>query len=286
MAPLLSALLTVLFLLLGLGAVTVMLLRLGRPDVPPTPRLLLLHRVFGWGFTAIFLVMLATMFDRFYAYWEEDPARIVAHYSAAFALMLILLLKVSIPRFFPGFRKHLFFLGTSLYLVAFLVAASALSHYLVRMTQNQPYISHAVLSAAPDLELGKQLTIDRCRTCHVLDSVLRTRTAIEWEKVVGSMAKLAWPRIRPDEAKQILHYLVTTRVPKTGTATTGFPDLDLHCLSCHEPDEIFLKKRTRKEWEELTRRMSDSAPLLVPLAQTDRIVEALVEAQRKMEALR
>ena len=31
------------------------------------------------------------MFARFYAYWEEDSARIVLHYSAAFALLLVLL---------------------------------------------------------------------------------------------------------------------------------------------------------------------------------------------------
>jgi hypothetical protein len=38
--------------------------------------------------------LIATMFGRFYAYWEEDSPRIVVHYTAAFALLVLLLLKL------------------------------------------------------------------------------------------------------------------------------------------------------------------------------------------------
>ena len=284
MNPFLSALLTSVMLLCGGAAVVVMMNRLGRPQQSPSPRQLVLHRLFGWPFVAAFLVLIATMFGRFYAYWEEDSPRIVIHYTAAFALLVLLLLKIAIARLYPGFRTHLFALGVLVFLLAFLTAASALSHYLVRMTQRAPYISHASLSSAPDLELGKQLLIERCRTCHVLDTILRPRPAKAWENVVDAMAKLAWPRIRPDEARQILHYLVTTRIPREPSAGTGYEVLDEHCLPCHEPAEVFKSPRTREEWVEVVARMSRIAPELVHVADHGPIVDALLAAQAREAA--
>ena len=286
MNPLLSAILTSVLLLCGAAAAVVMLNRLGRPQGEPSPRQLILHRVFGWAFVAAFLVLIATMFVRFYAYWEEDSPRIVIHYTAAFALLVLLLLKIAIARRYPGFRTHLFALGVVVFLLAFLTAASALSHYLVRMTQRAPYISHASLSSAPDLELGKQLLIERCRTCHVLDTILRPRPAKAWENVVDAMAKLAWPRIRPDEARQILHYLITTRVPRDPSAGTGYEVLDEHCLPCHEPAEVLAGQRSREEWVAVVARMSEIAPELVHVADHGRIVDALLAAQSKAAAPR
>lgn len=281
MPPLPSAILTCVFLLCGVGATTVMMIRLGRLENQPGSRLLYLHWIFGWGFTAAFLVMLTTMFGRFYAYWEEDPARIVFHYTAAFALLVLLTIKIAVPRLFPRLRSHLFLLGSGVFLLAFLTAASALSHYLVRITQRAPYISHSDISTDPDLDLGKELFIQRCRTCHIIDTILRQRPAREWEKVVNAMSKLAWPRIRPDEAKQILHYLTETRVPREKPVGTGVAVLDMHCLPCHKPDEIFAKTRDRKGWEVVVKEMSGISPENVPAAQFGPIVDALVEEQAK-----
>ncbi|MHB8762911.1 MAG: hypothetical protein ACYDA8_00995 [Deferrisomatales bacterium] len=279
MSPLLSTLLTSLFLLCGAAAVVVMMNRLGRPGSQPSPRQLVLHRVFGWAFAASFAVLFGTMFGRFYAYWEEDPARIVFHYTASFALLLLLLLKVAIARFYPGFKKHFFVLGISVFFFAFLTVAGALSHYLVRMTQREPYISHGGISTAPDLELGKQLLIERCRTCHLLDKILQPRPAEAWGTVVDAMAKLAWPRIRPDEAQQILHYLTTTRVPRAPASGTGQTVLDEHCLICHSSAEIFARPRARQEWDAVVLQMSDMAPDLVPATRHAVLVEALLAAQ-------
>lgn len=281
MPPLPSALLTGLLLACGAAAVVVMMNRLGRPQSEPGARQLVLHRVFGWAFVAAFLLLFGTMFGRFYSYWEEDSPRIVLHYTAAFTLLLLLLLKIAITRFYPGFRKHLFLLGFSVFLLAFLTAASALAHYLVRMTQRTPYISHAGISSAPDLELGKQLFIERCRTCHVLDAILKPRPAKAWETVVDAMAKLAWPRIRPDEAKQIFHYLSTTRVPGGPSVGTGSTVLDEHCLPCHEPAELLVSPRTREAWDRVVKRMSDTSPSLVPANYHAQIVDALLEVQSR-----
>ncbi|TAL18411.1 hypothetical protein EPN96_01180 [bacterium] len=231
----------------------------------------------------MFLVLFVTMFVRFYSFWEEHPARIVFHYTTAFAIPLLLLLKIAIPGKYPGFRKHLFPLGVFVLLLSFLTAGSGLAHYFVRMTQQKPYLSHAPDKGEPDLAMGKELLIERCSTCHLLETVLRPRPAHNWEKVVEEMTMIAWPRIRPDEATQILFYLTETRSPKAGSAAAP-TELETHCLSCHEPGEIFAKQRTRQEWDAVVRAMADIAPEKVPVDQHDRIVDALVEAQSKAAA--
>jgi mono/diheme cytochrome c family protein len=286
MSPGASAFLTCILLLCGAAAVVIMLNRVGRPQGTPTPRQLVLHRLFGWAFVASFLVLLGTMFTRFYAYWEEDPPRIVLHYTLAFALLVLLALKVAIPRRYPGFRSHLFSLGISVFLLAFLTSSIGLAHYLVRVTQQTPYISHAHVSAIPDLALGKQLFIEKCSTCHLLDTIMRPRPAKDWERVVDDMTKLAWPRVRPDEATQILFYLTETRVPREGSPRTGLQELDVHCLPCHTLGEILSKPRTRPEWSAIVDRMSVTAPDQVPVLQHEQIVDALVAAQARQGAAR
>jgi mono/diheme cytochrome c family protein len=284
MTPLPSAILTCVFILCGIAAMMIMLNRLGGTESQPTPRQILWHQFFGWVFAASFVVLFATMFVRFYSFWEEHPPRIVFHYTVAFAIPLLLFLKIAIPRKYPSLRKHLFQLGVVVLLLALLTAGSGLAHYFVRLTQKTPYLSHAPDKAEPDLAMGKELFIERCGTCHLLENILRPRPAQNWEKVVEDMTMIAWPRIRPDEATQILFYLTETRSPKDGGA--GPSELQTHCFSCHETGEIFTKQRTRREWDAIVRAMTDIAPEKVPANQHDRIVDALVETQEKQEAKR
>ena len=171
-----------------------------------------------------------------------------------------------------------------MFLFAFVTTAGPLAHYLVRMTLREPYVSHEGISTEPDLELGKQLLIERCRTCHLLDRVMQPRPAEAWGTVVRAMTKLAWPRIRPDEAQQILHYLTTKRLPRGPVVGTGHTVLDAHCLICHEPAEIFARSRTRQEWDNVVRQMFGIAPDLVPASEHVRIVDALVDAEAKASA--
>lgn len=95
------------------------------------------------------------------------------------------------------------------------------------------------------------------------------------------MMVIAWPRIRPDEARQILFYLIETRSPKEVAKPS---ELETHCISCHESGEIFAKQRTRQEWDAIVRAMTDISPEKVPADQHDRILDALVEAQEKQAA--
>jgi hypothetical protein len=207
MTPEKTTILSVVFILLGAVAVGTMMLRTGRQGT--SPRLSTVHRVAGWTFTLLCLLLTVYMAGRMSRYWEELSPMVTVHCTLSVGLLLLLAVKVTVPRFFPGLSKHLFPLGFSVFLVAFSLVGVSGGFYLLRKLQKMPYVSHADLSGTDlDTPLGKQLFLTKCTTCHMPRDILHARSPEEWEGVVNAMVEEAAPRINPGEARQILHYLV------------------------------------------------------------------------------
>jgi hypothetical protein len=132
-----------------------------------------------------------------------------------------------------------------------------------------------------DERLGKELFIDKCATCHMLERIMQPRSVQSWETVVNEMVSLASPRITLDEAGQILHYLTLTHVPRTKEIPVEATLTQRHCLPCHEPAELFTKRYNRAGWAEIVRKMHKYDPDIVPLEKTDEIVDFLLKNQDK-----
>lgn len=209
MSPEQSSITSIIFIVLGGAAVFSMMMRLGRPSASRS--LLIVHRVTGWSFTLLFLIMTAVMTERMTRHWEALSALTTVHGTLAVTLLLLLLLKLVIPRFFPGLAKHLFLLGISVLLMAFTLVGISAGYYLVLKTRNIPYISHNDLSNSKlDAQRGKLILIVKCSTCHIVKDILANRySQKEWERIVNKMVKLAAPQITPGEARQIIYFLVT-----------------------------------------------------------------------------
>lgn len=208
MSPAISTIVSILFAALGAAAVISMMVRLGRQSTNTT--LLIIHRLAGWLFSLVFAVMITVMAERMTRHWEQLSALTTVHGTLAVALLLLLTLKLSIPRFFPGLSKHLFLLGVSAYLLAFTLVGISAGYYLVLQIRKIPYISHNDLSnTGLDAQRGKQFLIIKCATCHIVKDILVKNTPVEWERIVNRMVKLAAPQITPGEARQIIHFLTT-----------------------------------------------------------------------------
>jgi hypothetical protein len=219
-----------------------------------------------------------TMVMRIEEFWEPGAARVALHIALALAVLVLLAIKISIPRFFPRLSGHLFFLGVTVYTLSFTLVAITAGYYLVWKMNQKPYISHfAIENNIMDQDLGKQLFIDKCSTCHVLERIMQPRSPKDWERVINNMVALAAPRIKVDEATQILNYLVHNQVPKPATETDG-GIVARTCLRCHQPTEIFAANRTAEEWRMIVLQMNKIDPQVVPADQTDQIVQALMSA--------
>ncbi len=68
------------------------------------------------------------------------------------------------------------------------------------------------------------------------------------------MVDLAEPRITLDEASQILHYLSLTHVPKRAKPPESATLIEIHCLSCHEAQEIYSHRHSETGWREIIQR--------------------------------
>ncbi|MBT1075836.1 hypothetical protein KJB29_11260 [Geobacter grbiciae] len=134
------------------------------------------------------------------------------------------MLKLVIPRFFPGLLKHIVFIGFAVFLLAFTLVGISAGYYLALKIRKIPYISHNDLSNTElDSQRGKQFLIVKCATCHIVKDILSNNTPEEWERIVNRMVKLAAPQITPGEARQIIYFLTTEYSSRTGDPIRRIP---------------------------------------------------------------
>ena len=191
---------------------------------------------------------------------------------------MLLAVKIAIPRMFPGLSKHLFVFGISVYLVGFVLVGITAGYYLLQVSRNVPYISHATLPGRmEDPRLGLELFITKCSVCHQLREILTPRKPKEWEEIVTRMVKLAEPRISPDEAGQVLDYLQATRVPKPVTPAPGTSLIGRYCSPCHMVEDIERRRFDLTEWTKIVRRMSKRAPDIISSNKIKTIADSLAQ---------
>lgn len=287
MGPLWTTILSCVCLAFGAIAVYTMMARSGR-DISKPERYRIFHAVSGWIFILLFLVIFVFMIIRVENYWEESSPRIAIHVTLAVALLLMLVVKASIPRIFPKLGRHLFALGFTAYLAAFTLVGITAGYYLIWRLEEMPYISHTrfsehMVETMMDERLGKELFITKCSTCHILENIMQPRSVESWESVVNDMVALAEPRINLDEASQILHYLSLTHVPRSPDASEQASPVERHCLPCHEATEIYQHHLGRPAWMEIVRQMHEYDPNIVPEDKMEEIVDFLVTEQGSHE---
>lgn len=238
------------------------------------------HKVSGWIYVTLFFIIFIFMVSRIGDFWEEDSARIALHASLSVGLLFLLFIKIIIPRVFPRLGKHLFSLGIAVYFIGFILVGITGGYHLVWIYRQTPYISHAAIpDHMADLQLGKELFIMKCSTCHSLDKIMNFRSAENWADVVNEMMIHAEPRIKPDEASQILYYLTQTHVPKPLEPAEEATLLQRYCLPCHAASDILKHSYTRVGWLEITKEMNSYDPGIVPEDKIDEIVDYLIEFQ-------
>ena len=200
---------------------------------PATPnRATMAHRVFGYIFLAIYLVLLVQMIPRLWTYQIEFPARSVVHISLGMAVGTILVLKIAIVRFFLRLDHGLVpVLGTSILVGSVvLIGISAPAAFReaiattrlfteenrqrVRLLLVQAELDEAScerLSSTESLRAGQRVLRQDCIACHDLRTVLaRPRTPKNWRQTVRRMADRT-TLINPlDEDKQwqVTAYLI------------------------------------------------------------------------------
>ncbi len=233
-----NSVLGTLFLILAFATVFLMFKLWGYPfdkvkhksEAPP--RLMRLHRVLGVAYLLIYLVLMTQMVPRLWTYQVEFPARTVMHMVMGILIGTILILKLSILRWFRHFEEWMPMLGTGLLLctiilsslsIPFAVRAQSLdgsafsAETLERLNQLLPDAGFPVetklelLSTVSALRAGQHEMLNNCATCHDLRTVLiRPRPPSEWLQVIARMADKPNPQriISLEQQHRIAVYLM------------------------------------------------------------------------------
>src|SRR5579862_3686863 len=132
MSTITSAGLGIAFLVLGFAATFLMYYLWGFPFDKVTrtseaPKgLMRLHRVIGYLYGAVYVVMMSQMVPRMWQYQFELPPRTVAHLILGFLIGIILFIKIAIMRFFRHFEEWMPRLGTMMFGCTVLLLALSL----------------------------------------------------------------------------------------------------------------------------------------------------------------
>lgn len=216
-----NAVLGIVFLSLSFAAVFLMFKIWGYPfdkerHVSTAPRTLVaIHRIIGLCYLVLYLLLMTQMVPRVFDYQVEFSTRTVAHMMLGVTIGLLLIVKLSILRFFKHFSGVIPYLGCALlwcttmvvslsvpfafkasYWSQAAVGGSAFSELnLERVRKLIPTAGFpesaplAELSEASQLRAGRDVLLTRCVTCHDLKTILtRPRTPGDWVRTVERMA--------------------------------------------------------------------------------------------------
>ncbi len=217
----LSVTLGLLFLITGFAAVFLMFHLWGYPFDKATrtsaapPSLMRLHRILGWVYVLLYIVMMWEMVPRLWNYQVELPPRTVAHMCLGLTVGVVLVIKIAILRWFRHLEEWMPILGVTLLgctlmlsglsipfaLREFSLARSAVGGGVYsqenrdRVTQLLPQAEMpedaplAELASTAGLRAGRNVLVTKCVICHDLKTILvQPRTPSGWWKTVERMA--------------------------------------------------------------------------------------------------
>jgi mono/diheme cytochrome c family protein len=201
------------------------------------PGLMRLHHVIGYAYGFIYILLMTQMVPRLWSYQIEFPARTVAHLMLGMAIGVLLIVKISIVRWFKHLESTLVpFLGTLLFVCTFLlvglsvpfalkerflersaVGGTAFSSENIERVKRvlpkaglPPAANLDELTSLRSLREGRDVLLSKCVQCHDLRTVLlKPRTPDNWVQTVSRMAERSvFNPITEAEQWRVAAYLV------------------------------------------------------------------------------
>jgi cytochrome c5 len=189
------------------------------------------HRIMGFAFVVIYIILMWEMVPRLWEYQFELPARTIIHACMGIVIGVLLCTKISILRWFRHFGGALPTIGLSI-LTCTIILATLSIPFAVRAhdfgAAAEPANMERVERVLSGVDFGEELNIkalvtketfeaglniltSKCAVCHDMRTILiKPRTGKGWYSVVDRMTKkpnLGSPITRSD-VLQVTAYLV------------------------------------------------------------------------------
>jgi cytochrome c2 len=172
---LLKTILALIFLVVGVIAITSMLTIMGKAEKKTDPKTLrMIHKISG----RLFLLLLLALLFLGMRYWikigDQASLRAVLHAVLALGLFIIFLLKVVIVKFYKQFLRFAPALGMLVFCFAFVVFSISAGFYSLRALGTEPApiedTDAANSEIVGDAKKGASFYDTNCLSCHYADS--------------------------------------------------------------------------------------------------------------------
>ena len=170
--------------------------------------LMFIHRAIGYAYLILYIFMMWHMVPRLWNYQVELPPRTVAHLMLGITIGVLLLVKISILRFFRHFEEAMPYIGTALLICTYLLIGLSIpftlrestrrvfsdasierTHTRLQMAGLPPDAPLDKLATRRKLREGQDVLLKKCVQCHDLRTILaRPRTPPDWVRTVDRMA--------------------------------------------------------------------------------------------------
>lgn len=263
--PYLSSILAVVYIALGAVAVWLMWDLKGNPkERVLRNRIKTAHRILGFIFVTIYLVMVFFMVRKLSYYQGEFTARAILHCVMAAGLLPLIVFKILIVRRLAYFTGYLATLGTGIFLIALVLVAVTAGRYFIYLP-DWKFVTYSKFDEEIlNSTTGERFMYAKCQKCHSLERVMwATHDQMGWTKTVNRMGYHDFPNLKAFEIKQLI-YLFTERDKArlqqdaaNATLHPGKKVVAAKCTACHSPDRIIKAQRTKSEaqWQDTINRM-------------------------------
>ena len=172
---LLKTILALFFLVMGVSALTSMLILMGKTEKKIAPKTLrTIHKISG----RLFLLLLLALLFLGMRYWvkigDQASIRAVFHAVLALGLTIIFLLKVVIVKYFKQFLRFAPVLGMLIFGFAFVVFSISAGFYSIKSLSTKQTSSEEIMAVSPEVvgnvENGSSFYKINCLSCHYPDS--------------------------------------------------------------------------------------------------------------------
>lgn len=282
MNPNLVALLAGLLIVVGAIAVLLMLRVFGtRIETAGRRRIILVHRILGWTYAALYAVVMYAMLKKLAQYKQISGMQAV-HMALGTAILPLLVIKILIVRRYKRLGRLLPGLGIAVFSLGFVTVTMGVTPLLVAKltTPDTSGFTPEELVAEGETQLQT-----RCAKCHDLDRVYDQkgkRSPELWESTLNRMIEFD-PPLR-DVREPILAYLrqeLSAAPTPEGAMLIGASLLEARCQKCHALDRVYRYTKTKEDWLSTVRRYAELLPDHIRPEEVEPIANFLFEKRGK-----
>ncbi|RMH73003.1 MAG: hypothetical protein D6675_03460 [Gemmatimonadetes bacterium] len=201
------------------------------------PFWILVHKLLGWAFVIIYVLLMWQMIPRLWNYQVELPPRTVMHLTMGLAIGIMLFVKIVIVRFFRYLEDPMApLLGTGILIATFILVSlsvplalrdihlsqqtlggTVFSDENIKRVQNllptagfPPEADLKDLTSIKTLKRGRDVLQKKCVVCHDMRTILaRPKTPANWVKTVNRMVERSlFEPYTPAETWAVSAYLI------------------------------------------------------------------------------